>query len=180
MKNTIITILVAVILVLGFLFFTQKKSNVSYEPWPETEPATVRPTTNNYPAQNNLAPTQTNPTTSATKTYSGNGFKIDYPADMTVSEEDAEGGPYRMIYFSRGSISISYVRNSAWFEQYDLAELELVGSQTINGNTFKIYQGNEYTRMWLKTGNTGYALNISGFGDGDGLPGIDINTFDLI
>lgn len=46
MKNIIITILVAVALVFVFLFFTEKKSNISYEPWPETEPATVRPTTN--------------------------------------------------------------------------------------------------------------------------------------
>jgi uncharacterized protein YxeA len=57
MKNIIIAILVAIILILGFLFFTQKKSNVNYEPWPETEPATVKPTTNNttnnYPVQNN-------------------------------------------------------------------------------------------------------------------------------
>jgi hypothetical protein len=35
MKNIIIAILVAIILILGFLFFTQKKSNVNYEPWPE-------------------------------------------------------------------------------------------------------------------------------------------------
>lgn len=115
-----------------------------------------------------------------TKTYSGNGFKIDYPKDMTVQEEDAEGGPYRMVYFSRGGISISYVQNSNWFEQYDLSELEYTGSQIINGNTFKIYNDNEATRMWLKTGNTGYAININGLGDGDGLPGIDINTFYLL
>lgn len=179
MKNVIIAILVAVVIIFAFLLFTQKKTDVNYEPWPETEPATVKPTknntTNNYPVSNN--PTTQN---SVTKTYKGNGFTIDYPADMTVSEEDAEGGPYRMVYFSRGSISISYVKNSSWFEQYDLAELEYVGSQIINGNTFKIYQGNEHSRMWLKTGNTGYVLNISGFGDGDGLPGIDINTFNLI
>lgn len=62
MKKVIIAILVAIILVLGFLLFTQKKTNVNYEAWPETEPATVRPTTNNYPVQNNPAPTQTNPT----------------------------------------------------------------------------------------------------------------------
>lgn len=39
MKNIIIAILVALVLVFAFLFFTHKKSNVSYEPWPETEPA---------------------------------------------------------------------------------------------------------------------------------------------
>lgn len=51
MKNIIIAILVAVVLVFAFLFFSQKKNNLSYEPWPETEPATVKPTTtNNQPA----------------------------------------------------------------------------------------------------------------------------------
>lgn len=44
MKNVIIAILVAIVLVFAFLFFTQKESNVSYEPWPETEPSTVKPT----------------------------------------------------------------------------------------------------------------------------------------
>lgn len=62
MKNIIIAILVAIILVLGFLFFTQKKGNVNYEPWPETTPATVKPTTNNYPVSNNPAPASSTPT----------------------------------------------------------------------------------------------------------------------
>lgn len=163
MKNTIIiAVLVTAVLVLGYLFIKEKTKPVEFTPWPETEPATQ--TNNNF----------------ETKTYLGNGFRIDYPGDMVVHEEDAEGGPYRMIYFSRGGISISYVRDSAWFEQYNLAELELVGSQKINGNMFKIYNANESSVFWLKNGNTGYAININGLGDGDGLPGIDINTFYLI
>lgn len=46
MKNTLITILVLVVLVLGFLFIKEKNKPAAYEPWPETEPATVKPTTN--------------------------------------------------------------------------------------------------------------------------------------
>jgi hypothetical protein len=83
MKNIIIAILVAIILILGFLFFTQKKSNVNYEPWPETEPATVKPTTNNttnnYPVQNNSTTAQTNTT------------KIKVPL---ISEGSGDFGPF--------------------------------------------------------------------------------------
>jgi hypothetical protein len=46
MKNTLIAILVIGLLVLGFLFIKEKNKPVAYEPWPETEPATVKPTTN--------------------------------------------------------------------------------------------------------------------------------------
>lgn len=56
MKNVIIAILVALLIVAGFMIGAKKKANVVYEPWPETEPAnptTPRPT---------VTPTQTNPT----------------------------------------------------------------------------------------------------------------------
>lgn len=82
MKNIIIAILVAVVLVFAFLFFTQKKSGVSYEPWPETEPATVRPTTtnnNSYPVQNNPAPVNPAPITSQPQAFSQPKLS-DYPS----------------------------------------------------------------------------------------------------
>lgn len=99
MKNIIIAILVAVILILGFLFFTQKKSNVSYEPWPETEPATVKSVTNNSPVQNNTAPvssapTQTNPITptqpTQTQAVSSNCKPNDPPSIRLISPNGGE------------------------------------------------------------------------------------------
>lgn len=45
MKNIVIAILVALLIVAGFMIAAKKKANVAYEPWPETEPATVTPTT---------------------------------------------------------------------------------------------------------------------------------------
>jgi hypothetical protein len=67
MKNIIIAILAVVVLVFAFLFFTQKKTSVNYEPWPETAPATVRPTTNSttnnyYPVSGNSNSTPTTST----------------------------------------------------------------------------------------------------------------------
>lgn len=82
MKNVIIAILVAVVIIFAFLLFTQKKNDISYEPWPETTPATVKPTTtNNYSVQNNPAPisptpTQTNSNNNSGTTTINSGLKL--------------------------------------------------------------------------------------------------------
>jgi hypothetical protein len=181
MRKVIIAILVAIILVLGFLFFTQKKTDISYEPWPETEPATVK-STSNYPVQNNPTPTQVNPTTpttqtSTTKTFSGYGFKINYPKDIVVQEEDAEGGPYRIIYFVPDAM-VSVVSNADFHEQYSISEYEYLTTKTVNGITFEMYQsqgaGVAETHYWLRMGNTGYEITF--------LPGsrMSLETFGLI
>lgn len=177
MKNVILTILVIGIVILGFFYFKQKNETDTRVPWPETEPATPHngTTTNNNPNGQDYTPPQDNPSNaSTTKTYSGNGFKIDYPKDITVKEEDAEGGPYHLIYFGQ-ELMVRYVSNASWFEQYELSGLELVGSKTVNGHVFKIYQGeNQSNTLWLKVGTTGYALNSWGNNR------VDINSFDLI
>jgi len=66
MKNVIIAILVALLIVAGFMIAAKKKANIAYEPWPETEPAnpttpkprpvttTPAPTTNTPVANPNL------------------------------------------------------------------------------------------------------------------------------
>lgn len=56
MKNVIIAILVALLIVAGFMIGAKKKANVAYEPWPETEPA--NPTT---PKPKPTTPTPTQP-----------------------------------------------------------------------------------------------------------------------
>lgn len=55
MKNVIIAILVALLIVAGFMIGAKKKANVAYEPWPETEPATA---TTPKPKPATPAPTQ--------------------------------------------------------------------------------------------------------------------------
>lgn len=82
MKNTLILILVIMLLVLGFFFFKEKNKPIAYEPWPETEPATVRPTTtnnNSYPVQNNPAPVNPTPITSQPQAFS-QPKPSDYPS----------------------------------------------------------------------------------------------------
>ncbi len=88
MKNIIIATLIAIILVLGFIFFTQKKSNVSYEPWPETVPA--RPT-NNQSTQNNQTPTQNGSTTTNNNQsqivwVESSESQLQYPSGFIVEE----------------------------------------------------------------------------------------------
>lgn len=99
MKNIIIAILVALVLILGFLFFSQKKSPVSYEPWPETEPATVKPT---MPKPNPTPASQTTPpaANSTTSEYKNNqiGFSIDYPKNIgQASLQVSNGDKGKMI-----------------------------------------------------------------------------------
>lgn len=71
MKNTLIASLVLVVLVGGFLFIKEKNKPAAYEAWPETEPATVRPTTTNSPTQNNLSPVNPTPTNNQPKPNTG-------------------------------------------------------------------------------------------------------------
>lgn len=52
MKNVIIAILVALLIVAGFMIVAKKKANIAYEPWPETEPAI---STNNKPQTDPIA-----------------------------------------------------------------------------------------------------------------------------
>lgn len=182
MKNTLIAILVLVILVLGFLFIKEKnKPVVDNNVWPETEPATVKPTTNNQTNTNN----NSSPQSLVVKTFSNPfyGFKIDYPADIIPEgEQDTQGVPQHTIYFGQDLV----VRNTSdvnWFEEHELSGLEFVGSKTVNGNTFEIYQGQkENSPLWIKSANTlliksgneGWALN---FGDGTRM---SLDTFGLI
>lgn len=84
MKNIVIAILVAVILVLGFLFLTQKKSGVNYEPWPETEPATVKPATNT----NNNSPVSNNSTQTNTNGSSGNSSPTPTNSSDTITSSE--------------------------------------------------------------------------------------------
>lgn len=147
MKNIIIAILVAIILVLGFLFFTQKKSNVNYEPWPETEPATVKPTTN-YPIQNNPT-TNTNNNSSQQEDHEyenlAGGFYVDM-SGRVISESTIAG---HRIFFDKPNRGINeprdfYVRyfSATEWQQYWSSRsttYDYAGTVTYNGITFQHY-----------------------------------------
>lgn len=152
MKNIIIAILVAIILILGFLFFTQKKSNVNYEPWPETEPAIVRPTTtnnNSYPVQNNPAPINPAPTNNNEQEqheYSNSGY--DFFVDLSgrvVMQKTAVGIARQMFYFDKPNGEREFIVSvftSAQWEQYwnSLSTtFDYVGTVTQDGVTFNYY-----------------------------------------
>ncbi len=114
--------------------------------------------------------------TSSVKTYSGNGFKIDYPKDITVTEEEAEGGPYKVVYFTDNAI-VNYIWNPDFHEQHAMSiDYELVGTKTANGNTFKVYSvyGETNNRFYLRSGNVAYEIS---FRDNTRM---SLDTFDLI
>lgn len=171
MKNIIIAILVAIILILGFLFFTQKKSSISYEPWPETTPATVKPTTtnnttNNYPVQSNMTSTQTNPTTNTNSTtsnysrYSGEApFTFTYPSSLFTPDY------YSNSSEAYGSTGLSIVSNTPATDGCDMISIV-----TKEANTLPVCSSEEnrygvvinYCKITVgqKTGTT-YKVNAS-------------------
>lgn len=152
MKNIIITILVVLVLILGFLYFTQKKNNVNYEPWPETTPATVRPTTNNttnnYPVQNNPVPVTTTPTQQNTYEYKNEvgGFYVDLSG--RVISESTIADQHR-IFFDKPNRGVNeprdfYVRyytTTEWQEHWSSMSTtyDYVGTVSYNGITFQHY-----------------------------------------
>ncbi len=166
MKNTLIAILVFGILIIGYLFIKEKTTPADYtNVWPETEPATSTNnqgvTNNNYSSPSPVLKTFSNPF------Y---GFKIDYPAYIIPeSEQVSEGSSQHTIYFGQDLV-VRYTNDVNWFEEHELSGLEFVGSKTVNGNTFKIYQGQKENSplwikssntLWIKSGNEGWALNFA-------------------
>lgn len=177
MKDVMIAILVAVVVVLGLLFFVPKNSNVNYQPTGQNESGDVEVSTDTFPIEDNTSAnsTNTNSNNSDFSVYSGNGFKINYPKDITVHEENAEGGPYRVIYF--GDAVVSYIWNPDFHEEHVIdLDYELIGTKTVNGNTFKIYQvsGETNNRFYLRVGSVAYEVS---FMDNSRM---SLDSFDLI
>lgn len=149
MKNISIVILIALVLVLGFLYFTEKKSSVSYEPWPETTPAMVRPTTNNNQGQNNSAPINQTPTNNNQQEqyeYSNSGY--DFFVDLSgriVTQKIATGITRQMFYFDKPSgereFIVSIFTSSQWEQYWNSLSttFDYVGTVTQDDVTFNHY-----------------------------------------
>lgn len=165
MKNVIIAILVTFVLILGIVLITQKKKEVTFEPWPDTEPATVVPKTET-PKPN------TNSTTSPTETQTNNpiptetedntqtpgqiliayGVSVDVPiglegkaqtetsgANAGIEQVYVVNGNKRVVTIAKYPNQVRFDEDTATMSDYTLKN----GNYAIGGIAGKYYQGKE-------------------------------------
>jgi hypothetical protein len=104
----------------------------------------------------------------STYTYTKHGFSIELPKGFIPYEEQAEGGPYRIITLPKTDPqngTMVYIQDLNWWKKYDETEYLYVGIEKIGNTEFKKYKSKTIGDVIIYVftqGNVGYQ-----FGDVD-------------
>lgn len=101
--------------------------------------------------------------TTGTKTYANHGITLEFPANFTPHEEDAEGGPYTIVTLPNQGGQLRYIRDYSFWQTYEGSSYVSNGTEKIGTTTFSKYTfSNQATPpsneefYFFKQGNVGY------------------------
>ncbi|MCC7469962.1 MAG: hypothetical protein IT284_02380 [Bacteroidetes bacterium] len=163
MRNILTALLVIGIIVLGFIVLKANKANQTPvdNSWPETEPATVRPTTNNSSVQNNSTSTQST-TTTPEQTYSYINSQYGFAVDITGAEVTTMNrGDDKTFQFRKDGKLIATVTpwsDSVFVDQMKEETWTFIRNVNINGQVFE-----QYSQSVDGSTGTTYIIITNGF-----------------
>lgn len=148
MKNILIIILLALVLIFGYFVFKPKTNSVTISPASNIQNPAVQKSPDN------------NPTT--TYKYFNHGFTIEFPKGFVPQEIEGETGPTISIELPSKKGWLIYVSDATFWEKYNITgQTNYIRDEKIGSTTFKVYKytGQNEEFYWFRQGNVAYIFN---------------------
>lgn len=156
MKRVILAIVIILLILLGaYYLFGPEGLLVSSSDNATTTPEMISETENKttYVASGEVA------VPAGYKTFRRLGIALNYPADITPTEQPIAGTPDVLAVFGE-DLTINYTNKASEWAAANIPNYTFIGTQVFGDKVFTVYQDEIGLLYWITNGDNGYEFRV--------------------